>query len=86
MENYYKEMSDLVSKAYEMSDEELGQKCKELFSKIPSNISVHSASLDRLLAKRVSKYCMINKIPVTEYKGPLPYRQFKIQINNDKGN
>lgn len=80
MENFYKELSDLTSKAYEMNDEQLAEKCNMLFKKIPADTTVNTASLNRIIAKRVVTYCKLNNIPVELYNGPLPYKQFKIDI------
>lgn len=64
------------------NDQELSDKLHEAYSKIPLYMDVHNPIIDEILRERVNKYCENNNIDITDYQGCLPFRYYKIPVDN----
>ena len=83
-ENKLKEYTDLMSDIYKniwnYSDQELSDKLKLAYLKVPSNMDINDVKLNKILKIRVKKYCENNNIEMEEYNGCLPFRSYKIPV------
>jgi hypothetical protein len=77
LKKYY-ELIDHIEKNHHLyTDEELNDKLTEA---IPFDYEIHNPRIDKIIKKRVEKYCENNNITIYEYNGCLPYKCFKIPV------
>lgn len=75
----FKELADLVTKSYDMTDELLAEEISKVVSKMPPNLLVHTAALQRVVNKRILSHCRLTNTKPEDYSGPLPFQIFKIE-------
>lgn len=61
-----------------LNDEEYGNKMHDVYSYMPDDRFFQHAKSDAITKRRVEKYCKENSVNEVDYRGPLPYRCFKI--------
>lgn len=85
LKNKLKEYNDLITIIYNnisnYNDQELSDKLKIAYSKIPYNMEINCVKINKILKKRVENYCEYNNIDISEYDECLPYRVFKIPVD-----
>lgn len=75
----WKEMMDfLVEHDEKYTDEQWAERFELACKEIPADTEVTHSGANKIITRRVIRYCNKKNIPLEKYDGPLPYRHFKI--------
>ena len=74
IEDYFEKLNDVYLNQKKLTDNELALQLKNIYYDVPPHIFIHHHKTEKLIKKRVRKYCKKNKIKLSEYDGVLPYR------------
>lgn len=64
-----------------INDEKFSKEFHKIVQLIPTHISLNHYLSNKEIRRRVEKYCKKNHLNLTEYKGPLLFRRYRISID-----
>lgn len=74
------EINLVCANSHFCTDEEFSMKLKQVYKDVPSEYFINNEWANRLIKLKVKEACRKKGVSLEDYNGPLPYRQFKIEI------
>lgn len=73
----------VVERTTYVTDAWLADMITKILKWVPYDTEINHVGINSIIERRVKEYCTTNSIEVSEYKGVLPYRVFKVKVGGE---